>query len=78
MSGREEAVKGRHLRSFYFWLMVAFVPWTVLLTPLGPSVLEQLGRQVWYVTFISHVAFVVALMSSWQGARVEVKQDGDS
>lgn len=78
MSDGQEAVRGHHLRTVYLWLMIAFVPWTLLLTPLGPRALEHLGSQVWYVTFISHVAFVLALLSSWQGARVEVKQDRSS
>lgn len=56
------------LRSFHGW---ATVVWFFLSLPLA----YYFGRQVIFVTFISLYAIVVAHWSSWQAARVEVKQD---
>lgn len=55
------------------WLLVFFMFWTgfCLVVPIG----KYLAEQTAYVSFISHVALVLALLGSWQAARVEVKQD---
>jgi hypothetical protein len=66
-------IKPRWLLWLYGAVTVLLVPWTVLLLPVGP--LADLGTKVWYVTLVSHVALILAGLSSWQGGRVEVRQD---
>jgi hypothetical protein len=56
------------LRRFHGWATVA---WFVLSFPMA----YLFGSKVIFVTFISLYAIVVAHWSSWQAARVEVKQD---
>lgn len=56
------------LRKFHGW---ATVIWFALSLPLA----IVFGDLVIFVTFISLYAIVVAHWSSWQAARVEVKQD---
>lgn len=54
-------------------ITVGLIPWTILLSPGMP--LAKLGEQVWYVTLISHVALILAGLSAFQAARVEVRQE---
>lgn len=57
-------------------LLVFFFLWTFFCLPVAPG--AKLAEQVWYVTLISHVALVLALLSWWQSTRVEVRQAEDS
>jgi hypothetical protein len=56
------------LRSFHGW---ATIIWFVISFPLA----IMLGSSVVFVTFLSLYAIVTGHWSSWQAARVEVKQD---
>jgi uncharacterized membrane protein len=56
------------LRSFHGW---ATIIWFILSFPLA----FWFGSLVTFVTFLSLYAIVVGHWSSWQAARVEVKQD---
>lgn len=59
------------------WLLWFFVFWTFFcVAPFSPGF--QLAGQVWYVTLISHVALVLALLSAWESSRVEVRQEDDA
>lgn len=63
MFGRPEV-----LRAFHGW---ATVVWFILAFPLA----YLLGSSVVFVTFLSLYAVVTGHWSSWQAARVEVRQD---
>lgn len=56
------------LRAFHGW---ATVVWFILAFPLA----YLLGSSVVFVTFLSLYAVVTGHWSSWQAARVEVRQD---
>lgn len=56
------------LKAFHGW---ATIIWFVLSFPLA----WLFGSAVVFVTFLSLYAIVVGHWSSWQAARVEVKQD---
>lgn len=62
------------MRKMNGWLIVFLIPWTVAMTIPGTP-LYDLGKQVGYVTFISHVALILGCLGAYQAARVEVKQD---
>lgn len=53
---------------------VATVLWFISSTPLA---LSPLAQQVQFVTWLSLYAVVTGHWSSWQAARVEVKQDAE-
>jgi hypothetical protein len=57
----------------YIALLAVLVPWTVLTLPGLP--MAKLAQEVWYVTFISHIALVLALVGSLQGAFAEKKAE---
>ena len=56
------------LRAFHGW---ATITWMLVSLPLA----IYLGSSVVFVTFLSLYAIVTGHWSSWQAARVEVKQD---
>lgn len=56
------------LRSFHGWMTII---WFIISFPLA----FYLGSSVVFVTFLSLYAIVTGHWSSWQAARVEVRQD---
>lgn len=70
MKEKFETYVGRpdYLRKFHGW---ATVIWFLLSFPLA----YKFGSSVIFVTFLSLYAIVTGHWSSWQAARVEVKQD---
>jgi hypothetical protein len=55
-------------------LLVFLIPWTALtVLPFSPFI--SVGESVVYVTFISHVAIIYAILGTVQAAQVEIKQD---
>lgn len=68
---RATALFGRPdvLQKFHGWATIA---WLLISVPIAASPLAQ---QVWFVTWLSLYAAVTGHWSSWQAARVEVKQD---
>lgn len=70
--GRVFALFGRpqFLRSFHGWA-------TILWFASSPYLAWKYGSSVVFVTFLSLYAIVTGHWSSWQAARVEVKQDDE-
>lgn len=66
-------VSPRFLLVAWTVITLVLIPWTILLLP--PMPLAELGKQVWYVTLISHVALILSGISAIQAARVEVRQE---
>ena len=62
------------MRRFHGWSCIAVTAWGLaMLPPWSP--IHHLADQVAYVTFISHLALSLSLLSAWQSSRVEIKQD---
>lgn len=77
MDKLRDKVSDPHLmRGVSGWLLVFFIFWTFFCLPGAPGV--TLAEKVWYVSLVSHIALVLALLSWWQSTRVEVRQDEDS
>ena len=68
--GKFMALFGRpeFLRSFHLWATIA---WFIFSIPAAIT----WGNSVLFVTWLSLYAIVVGHWSSWQAARVEVRQD---
>lgn len=63
------------MRRLNLTVLLLLIPWTILTLPGLPLIF--LAKQVWYVTLISHVALLLASLSAWQSARVEVRQESE-
>lgn len=65
--GRPEFLRGFHKWATFFWVGMAPV-----------SALTGLKTSISYLVFLSVYAIITGHWSSWQAARVEVKQDEES
>jgi hypothetical protein len=65
----------RAMRHLNGWIIVFLIPWTILMLPGLPLI--GLGQEVWYVTFVSHLALILAALGAFVAARVEVRQEED-
>jgi hypothetical protein len=62
------------LRRLYGGLALLLVPWSAATSPVGPALLTDLGNQVWYVTFVSHLALFLSLVGRWHEAQIKDAQ----
>lgn len=63
----------RRYRHVYAVGLVFLTIWTIACVVPGPGL--KLAQQVWYVSFISHLALIISLIPAWHATRVEENQE---